>query len=295
MSKIALEPNAAGTGTFSITAPNSNTNRSLTLPDETGTMLTGAGAISVNSAAPTSSLNVSANGSVSSTKSFTIGSSGDYSAGSLYSDTNWGMILRAKQSAPADAEFLFANADNAFRMRINTDGAVSLYNGTYSYGYNGQDGWSFLRNLAVRQIPTTAAANAVVFNNPNGQVGYINTQGSSVIYSTASDYRLKHDVMPMVDASARVMALKPVNFAWKADNTRVDGFLAHELQEVVPGAVAGVKDELHEDGSPKIQGIDQSKIVPLLTAALQEALNKIDALEAQNTAFETRLAALEAV
>jgi hypothetical protein len=71
------------------------------------------------------------------------------------------------------------------------------------------------------------------------------------------------------------MALKPVNFAWKADGSRVDGFLAHEAQEVVPEAVTGEKD------GGEMQGIDQSKLVPLLTAALQEALKRIEALEAQ--------------
>ena len=114
----------------------------------------------------------------------------------------------------------------------------------------------------------------------------------------------------MTGASDRVMALKPCNFAWKADGSRVDGFLAHEAQEVVPESVTGVKDAmreeeyevtpaiLDEDGNvvteavmgtrqvPDYQGIDQSKLVPLLTAALQEALTKIDALE-------TRIATLE--
>jgi hypothetical protein len=85
----------------------------------------------------------------------------------------------------------------------------------------------------------------------------------------------------MVGASDRLMALKPVNFAWKADGSRVDGFLAHEAQEVVPEAVTGEKDAVDKDGKPQYQGIDQSKIVPLLTAALQEALKRIEALEAQ--------------
>ena len=114
----------------------------------------------------------------------------------------------------------------------------------------------------------------------------------------------------MTGASARVQALNPVNFEWIADGTRVDGFLAHEAQEVVPEAVSGTKDAmrdeeyevtpavLDDDGNvvteavmgtrsvPDYQGIDQSKLVPLLTAALQEALTKIDALETRITALE---------
>jgi hypothetical protein len=90
----------------------------------------------------------------------------------------------------------------------------------------------------------------------------------------------------MVDASARVQALNPVNFEWISSGERVDGFLAHEAQEVVPEAVHGTKDALDEEGNPEYQGIDQSKLVPLLTKALQEALTKIEALEVRITALE---------
>jgi len=138
----------------------------------------------------------------------------------------------------------------------------------------------------VKNTNSTNAINAFVFNNPNGLVGFIETSGSSTSYSTSSDYRLKTDAQPMTGASGRVQALNPVNFEWIADGTRVDGFLAHEAQAVVPEAVTGTKDELDADGNPKYQGIDQSKIVPLLTAALQEALTKIDSLETRLTTLE---------
>jgi hypothetical protein len=75
------------------------------------------------------------------------------------------------------------------------------------------------------------------------------------------------------------MQLKPYNFAWKADGSRTDGFLAHELQEVVPTAAHGVKNELDSDGNPKYQGIDQSKLVPLLVATIQELEARITQLE----------------
>jgi hypothetical protein len=90
----------------------------------------------------------------------------------------------------------------------------------------------------------------------------------------------------MTGASARVQALNPVNFEWISNGTRVDGFLAHEAQAVVPESVTGTKDEVDDDGNAVMQGIDQSKIVPLLTAALQEALTKIDSLETRLTALE---------
>ena len=118
-------------------------------------------------------------------------------------------------------------------------------------------------------------------------VGKIQTEGSLTRYLDSSDYRLKEDIVDMQDSIERVKALKPVNFAWKLDGTRVDGFLAHEAQEVVPAAVTGTKDAVDEDGQPDYQGIDQSKLVPILTKALQEALTKIESLEARVAALES--------
>ena len=147
----------------------------------------------------------------------------------------------------------------------------------------------------VRQSPSsvmvvnnrTAGGGLLVFLNGGNVVGTITSNGSSTFYNTGSDYRLKEDWQPMTGASERVLSLKPVNFAWKVNGSRVDGFLAHEAQEVVPEAVTGAKDEVDDEGNPKYQGIDQSKLVPLLTAALQEALAEIANLK-------TRVAQLEA-
>jgi hypothetical protein len=111
-------------------------------------------------------------------------------------------------------------------------------------------------------------------------VGSITVTTTATAYNTSSDYRLKQDIQPMLNACDRVKALNPINFAWIADGTRVDGFLAHEAQAVVPEAVVGKKDAVDADQNPIYQGIDQSKLVPLLTKALQEALARIEALEA---------------
>ncbi len=136
--------------------------------------------------------------------------------------------------------------------------------------------------------PSTSTRYQISFANPNGVVGSISTSASATTYSTSSDYRLKENVTPLTGAAARVQQLKPSRFNFIADpDTEVDGFIAHEVQEIVPEAIVGTKDEVDEDGKPLYQGIDQSKLVPLLTAALQEALGKIADLE-------TRLAALEA-
>ena len=119
------------------------------------------------------------------------------------------------------------------------------------------------------------------FSRGGSDVGSISVTASATTYNTSSDYRLKEDVQPMVGSVDRLMALKPVNFAWKVDGSRVDGFLAHEAQEVVPECVTGEKDAVDDEGNPQYQGIDQSKIVPLLVAALQEAIVRIEALEVE--------------
>ena len=140
------------------------------------------------------------------------------------------------------------------------------------------------RGLVVKQTATSSFAAYFLYNTT--PIGSISTNTTSVAYNTTSDYRLKEDWVAVADASTRVNALKPVNFAWKVNGTRVDGFLAHEVQEVVPEAVTGEKDAVDAEGNPEYQGIDQSKLVPLLTAALQEALGKIETLEARVAALE---------
>ena len=93
---------------------------------------------------------------------------------------------------------------------------------------------------------STSLRNHIIFDNPNGAVGKINTLNSATSYLTSSDYRLKTDVQEMTGSIDRVKALRPVNFEWIVDGTRVDGFLAHEAQEVVPEAVDGEKDAMRD-------------------------------------------------
>jgi hypothetical protein len=116
-------------------------------------------------------------------------------------------------------------------------------------------------------------------------VGSISVTVAATAYNTSSDYRLKANVVPLTGAIDRVNDLQVRRFNFLADPDKtVDGFLAHEAQAIVPECVTGTKDEVDEDGNPVYQGIDQSKLVPLLTAALQEALQKIEDLEGRLTA-----------
>jgi hypothetical protein len=115
--------------------------------------------------------------------------------------------------------------------------------------------------------------------------GDVSISGSTCSFNNTSDYRLKENVVGIDNASARLTQLKPCRFNFIDEPTKtVDGFLAHEAQAVVPEAVTGTKDAVDTDGNPVYQGIDQSKLVPLLTAALQEALAKIETLEVRLTA-----------
>jgi len=135
--------------------------------------------------------------------------------------------------------------------------------------------------------PGGTTGQMVRFNFNGAAKGSITYNGTGIAYNTSSDYRLKENVVALSGAKDRLNQLRPYrfNFIYKADQT-VDGFLAHEAQEVVPEAITGIKDATFADGSPDYQGIDQSKLVPLLTAALQEAFAEIAALTARVETLE---------
>lgn len=219
------------------------------------------------------------------------------------------------------------------RMRLDSSGNL-LVGTTSSSG--GKVAISF-NNASQRGIdfyPQSSSYNGSAlqfYNVSSTSVGYVLTNATSTTYATSSDYRLKEDFQPVATPIDRLNELKPVNFAWKVGGSRCDGFLAHELQEVIPEAATGTKDEtkieeyevspaeyetitipavLDEEGNeveperteqklikeavmgerevPVYQGIDQSKIVPLLTAALQEAVAKIESLTERIAALENK-------
>ena len=112
------------------------------------------------------------------------------------------------------------------------------------------------------------------------QVGSISVTSTNTAYNTSSDYRLKENLVPITGAIDRVNALQPRRFNFISDpDTTVDGFVAHEVSSVVPEAITGEKDEVDKDGNPVYQGIDQSKLVPLLVASIKELVQKVNDLE----------------
>jgi hypothetical protein len=126
----------------------------------------------------------------------------------------------------------------------------------------------------------------ITFRRDTTSVGSIDVTTTATSYVTSSDYRLKNTIAPMTGALAKVAALKPVTYKWNVDGSDGEGFIAHELAEVVPQCVTGEKDAVDADGNPKYQGIDTSFLVATLTAAIQEQQALITQLTARITALE---------
>ena len=124
------------------------------------------------------------------------------------------------------------------------------------------------------------------FDSTNTEVGRIGKSGSNTTYITSSDYRLKEAIVPMSGALATVAALKPCTYKWKRDGSDGQGFIAHELQAVVPDCVHGEKDAVDADGNPQYQGIDTSFLVATLAAAIQELKAIVDAQGAEIAALK---------
>jgi hypothetical protein len=206
--------------------------------------------------------------------------------------------------------------DSSGNLLVNTTSVSVVSNGGFAVKPQTGNGTRLdISNAGESMLigRTGSDGQVILFYRGGSGVGNIAITGSSTSYNTSSDYRLKENVVDLTGASARVNQLDVKRFNFIADdtNTLVDGFLAHEVATVVPEAITGTKDAmkdeeyevtpaiLDDDGNvtteavmgtrsvPDYQGIDQSKLVPLLTAALQEALTEIASLK-------TRVEALEA-
>ena len=185
--------------------------------------------------------------------------------------------------------FTTLNGASAEKMRLDTSGNLLVGTTATAPGYgntavgvklsNTQS--NFSANTADWVIVTNqnAATNQyyINFRYSNSPIGDIRGNNTSVAYNTSSDYRLKENIAPMTGALAKVAALKPCTYTWKADGSAGQGFIAHELQAVVPDCVTGTKDAVDKDGKPQYQGVDTSFLVATLVAAIQELKSEFDA------------------
>tara|TARA_R110002073_G_C9341637_1_gene570043 strand:- start:86 stop:1045 length:960 start_codon:yes stop_codon:yes gene_type:complete len=194
------------------------------------------------------------------------------------------------------AETVFNESGHNISFRVESDSGTNMFfvdggnNRVYINDNTGPDLFYIKGNATSTAMGIrigTNGYNAIEFDNATGSlVGRITTSAASTAYVTSSDYRLKENVDYTWDATTRLKQLKPARFNWITDdtNTLIDGFLAHEVSGVVPEAVIGEKDAVHPDGHHEAgemdpQGIDHSKLVPLLVKTIQELESRITALE----------------
>ena len=194
------------------------------------------------------------------------------------------LVFEADQGDEEGNTLMLFRVDDSEKMRINSNGRVMINTTTDTFdGVTGNlniANTNFNNHTVINLSRNTASDRPQIrFSNPNGNVGSITTHNSATSYNTSSDYRLKENVTAISDGITRLKTLKPYRFNFKADaTTTVDGFFAHEVT-AVPEAITGTKDEVDENNNPVYQGIDQSKLVPLLVAAVQELIGRVEKLE----------------
>ena len=196
-----------------------------------------------------------------------------YTAASGAADAEITDFATAKMTLDASGNLLIGTTTNTGSARIYTEvgGNGHVVKQTSAGGYC----------FGANAFSNGGTYYLTYFEAAGTAVGSITSNGTGVTYGTLSDYRLKEAVQPLVGGLARVSALKPSIYKWKSDGSSGEGFLAHELADVVPSAVIGSKDEVNEDGSIKAQGVDLSKVVPILVAAIQELTARVQTLEAK--------------
>jgi hypothetical protein len=177
------------------------------------------------------------------------------------------------------------------RARIDSSGNLLVGTTSNSTGAriavsgSGTGGAYLLRLASSATGGSTADGLEFVFGDGVAK-GSIRWNSTITAYNTSSDYRLKNTIAPMTGALAKVALLKPCTYKWNVDGSDGEGFIAHELAEVVPGCVTGEKDAVDADGNPKYQGIDTSFLVATLTAAIQELKAIVDAQVAEIAALK---------
>jgi len=185
----------------------------------------------------------------------------------------------AQYSAADPIRFLTGGLGGSERMRIDSGGNLLVNTTTLNSGkVNIVASGASQPCMILNDSDATSASQGILSIRRNGSaVGLISTTNTNTTYATSSDYRLKENIAPMTGALATVSALKPVTYKWKSTGEESQGFIAHELQAVVPDCVTGEKDAVDAEGKPVYQGIDTSFLVATLTASIQELKAIVDA------------------
>jgi hypothetical protein len=190
----------------------------------------------------------------------------------IYDDSG-NIIWATAASGTAGNTFTFSE-----RMRITSGGDVYIGNPSISTSNTA----IFLQKsgiiTTVRAYSSGTIPLVEFYKQGAGDIGNITYNGTNTLYNATSDYRLKED-LKNYNALEIVNKLKTYDFKWKDTDVRDYGMMAHELQEVLPNYVSGEKDAIKEDGSIKVQGVDYSKIVPVLVKAIQELQAQINELK----------------
>ena len=181
---------------------------------------------------------------------------------------------------------LLVNATTTTGLQTATAGGLATDGKNYLWITRSGGGGS---TVDIGRTSSAGTGNYVEWWYNGTNTGTVSTNGSTTSYGTSSDYRLKENIVPMTGALDTVAQLKPCTYKWKADGSDGQGFIAHELQEVVPDCVTGEKDEVDADGNPKYQGIDVSFLVATLTSAIQELKTIVDAQAAEITALKAKV------
>ncbi len=273
VNKITLSANGGG-GTPVIQANDATTALGFQVGGSERMRITSGGNVGIGTTAPTSKLHLYDNATVyldleSATASSLVRlKGGNYSGfSSLSSGVNQWFV----SGGGASQTLVLGTADTE-RMRITSGGVVCIgTNSAFDSGIVCSDGGTSYVPYTAK-IGTTSSSTQMFFRNPNGIVGSISTSGSLTSFNVTSDYRLKQDFKSF-NGLDLVSKIKVYDYAWKADNSRMNGVIAHELQEVVPYAVTGEKD------AKEMQQVDYSKLVPILVQAIKELKTEIETLK----------------
>jgi hypothetical protein len=243
-----------------------------------------SGNLGIGTSSPAGRLDIRASGAV---QQYIVSTSATSQENVIVSLANNGAIYSSMNFDSVDYKFKTSGTE---RARITSGGELLV--GTTS-GAITVNGLKFLSDGSFYAVQNSGITSSIYnksnytsgtdffadFRLANTTVGSISANGSATAYNTSSDYRLKNTIAPMTGALAKVALLKPCTYKWNADGSDGQGFIAHELAEIVPQCVTGKKDAVDAEGKPRYQGVDTSFLVATLTAAIQELTARVAQLE----------------